>query len=451
MLEAKSMSVRHSIRLAVALTLVSTLLGSTAFFTYQVYQVRRDSEHLRLRIMAEIYATQMAPTLLAHQMEEVEREIADSPKHPGVCLLAVLDQRGRVITVRGHETLLLDYLAKHTERPDEPSQYVVANFPGDSSSGEPDLVLAEVPIVPSGADVAIGSFVCAARKIGATGVSAQGIWMFYIGTLGAASAGMVLGLFWLNKKVLSPLRELTRTRRASDLAKKLPTHRDDEIGELARMLEEMHHELADWRNKNEELERSVNHRVVSETKSITLELTRAKKEIWTDPLTKLSNRRLYDERFAGVFNEQKKAGRELSLVMLDVDHFKALNDTLGHRAGDKVLIFIGELLKQCLREEDLAIRYGGDEFLLVFPDVAPEDARAIAERACKMFAQQMKLYPVDQPPTMSGGVAALCHHQVESSHELFELADQALYRAKHGGKDQVVIAGQRSPAELSTR
>lgn len=439
--KSHSMSVRHSIRIAVALTIISTLLGTTSFFTYQVYESRRAGERLRLRVMAETHAVRIAPKMLAYQWDEVAEEIRESPTHPSVCLLAVLDGRGEVIAERGHGALLRTWLSHRAAAPEAGASEVV-EVPGNVETGEPDLVLAEVPIVPSGADVSIGSLVCAARKMGNAGLSEGEVWRFYVGTLAMAATGMVLGLFWLNRKVLGPLRELTRTRRSSDILKQLPTDRPDEIGELARILEEMHRELASWRERNDELERSVTNRVDSEIRKITHELSRAKKEIWTDPLTRLGNRRLYDEKFEAIFNELKAAGRELSLVVLDVDHFKNLNDRLGHRAGDRVLVFLGELLRQGLREEDLAIRYGGDEFLLVFPDVSAEEARQIAERACALFAQQMRTLKISPRPTMSGGVASLWQHHALTPTDLFELADEALYRVKHSGKAEVIIARQ---------
>ena len=125
--------------------------------------------------------------------------------------------------------------------------------------------------------------------------------------------------------------------------------------------------------------------------------------------------------------------------MLDVDNFKILNDTLGHKAGDELLWFIGELLQQCVRVEDLAIRLGGDEFALLLPGASARNAKTIADRMSRLFAQRAALLDVDPKPAISVGVASLLEHRPDSPEDLIQMADLALYSAKRGGKSQVVI------------
>jgi diguanylate cyclase (GGDEF)-like protein len=122
--------------------------------------------------------------------------------------------------------------------------------------------------------------------------------------------------------------------------------------------------------------------------------------------------------------------------MIDLDHFKKVNDTLGHAAGDTLLQFVGQLLRECLRENDFAIRYGGDEFLLILPGVSVDNALRLIRRIMAMFAQRAKMIaPIDPPPTMSAGVASIRHSQPATPGDLLEAADEALYGAKHrGGK-----------------
>jgi len=132
--------------------------------------------------------------------------------------------------------------------------------------------------------------------------------------------------------------------------------------------------------------------------------------------------------------------------MLDIDYFKTLNDTLGHRAGDHLLEFTGDLLRQCLRPQDLAVRYGGDEFVLILPAVTAKDARTIAERTVRLFAQQARLLEVNPKPSMSGGVASLWQHEPETPEGLLAIADEALYLSKRSGKSCVHIYGQHEPA-----
>jgi diguanylate cyclase (GGDEF)-like protein len=140
-----------------------------------------------------------------------------------------------------------------------------------------------------------------------------------------------------------------------------------------------------------------------------------------------------------VFAQVREAGDDLALIMIDVDYFKSLNDTLGHRAGDEVIRFVGELLRQCVREEDLAIRYGGDEFLLVLPGLNAAMATKVADRIVKLFGQQARLLAVEPKPGMSAGVASLKEHRPGNPPAFLQMADQALYQAKKLGKARVCV------------
>jgi len=190
-----------------------------------------------------------------------------------------------------------------------------------------------------------------------------------------------------------------------------------------------------------QLERLADTRIAAETKRMARELRQVEKKIATDPLTNLGNRQLLMDRFAEVVETQKRAGQDLSVILIDVDHFKEVNDTLGHKAGDELLVFVGELLQQCLREHDIAVRYGGDEFLLILPSVSLTNAAAVAERTLRLFAQQARVLSVQPKPSMSAGVASLIAHLPSSAEELLEMADHALYEAKKAGKSQVRVAG----------
>jgi diguanylate cyclase (GGDEF)-like protein len=148
---------------------------------------------------------------------------------------------------------------------------------------------------------------------------------------------------------------------------------------------------------------------------------------------------MFEDRFEPIFKAQAEAGLDLSVVMIDVDNFKLLNDTLGHKAGDELLKFIGELLKSGLRQGDVAVRYGGDEFVLILPSARAEDAERVAQRTIAMFGQQAKLIEVERKPSMSAGVASLHKHRAPTAEGLWRMADEALYESKRSGKAQVRV------------
>ena len=159
-----------------------------------------------------------------------------------------------------------------------------------------------------------------------------------------------------------------------------------------------------------------------------------------DPLTGLFNRRFLDESLERELSRAKRDNLPMSLLMIDIDRFKSLNDTYGHQAGDEVIRCLGELIRNGARSADLPCRYGGEEFLLVLPNMTLETAAERAQRWRIAFAQQkIGFGDISLSATFSVGVAAYPEHG-DSSEALIRAADQALYTAKHSGRNRVVVA-----------
>jgi two-component system cell cycle response regulator len=160
----------------------------------------------------------------------------------------------------------------------------------------------------------------------------------------------------------------------------------------------------------------------------------------TDPLTQLLNRRALTERITAEMERALRYDASLALLLLDLDHFKAVNDTYGHLVGDDVLRDVAALLTRTLRASDLAARYGGEEFLVLLPETDEAGAEAFAER----IREAIEAFPFGarsgQPPlrlTASVGVAAFPAARIESVEDLVARADAALYRAKADGRNRV--------------
>lgn len=160
----------------------------------------------------------------------------------------------------------------------------------------------------------------------------------------------------------------------------------------------------------------------------------------TDGLTGVWNRRYAFEQLQRTWTTSHRHGRALSLIMLDVDRFKKVNDTYGHKTGDMVLMLVSSILAQHIRDEDFCGRFGGEEFLIVCPDTELAEAAQLAERlrtlvaACPVPVENGEL-----KVTISLGVTMRrsCHNQPE---DLIAEADELLYRAKEGGRNQVWIS-----------
>jgi len=159
-----------------------------------------------------------------------------------------------------------------------------------------------------------------------------------------------------------------------------------------------------------------------------------------DPLTALHNRRYLNSHLETLFDESADRGRALSVLLIDVDHFKAINDTYGHDAGDGVLRELALRLRRNTRGIDLACRLGGEEFVVVMPDTSLESAYLVGERLRQCIAMapfvagaQSKAINV----TVSMGVAAL-EFESDTPELILKRADQALYCAKRDGRNRVV-------------
>ena len=162
----------------------------------------------------------------------------------------------------------------------------------------------------------------------------------------------------------------------------------------------------------------------------------------TDPLTGLYNRTYLDDHGPAICAAARRSGHPLALMMLDLDHFKAINDTRGHAAGDEVLCRVGNTLLTLCRGSDTVARFGGEEFVILLPRTEPEVALALAERMREAVGQS---HVIDEgcPVTVSIGIAHLTGD--DTCEGLMAIADAALYQAKAAGRDQVKVL-RRNPA-----
>lgn len=163
-------------------------------------------------------------------------------------------------------------------------------------------------------------------------------------------------------------------------------------------------------------------------------------QVLHDPLTQLNNRRFLDKSLPLEFARASREGYPVAFVMLDLDHFKRVNDSHGHAFGDEVLVRISELLKANSRASDLLCRFGGEEFLLVMPHMTPEQARKKIDEIRQTISETtIPLSGANVRVTVSAGVAGYPIHACDTD-KLIKLADDALYAAKNGGRNRVVIA-----------
>jgi len=172
------------------------------------------------------------------------------------------------------------------------------------------------------------------------------------------------------------------------------------------------------------------------------ELARLHQLATLDPLTGVFNRRSFEELARKACAQHARQQRPLALLVIDLDHFKRINDTYGHSRGDMALKALAELVTEQVRTSDIFGRFGGEEFCLLLPDTGDEGGREVAGKLCEMI-NTIVLDPHDSQSALSAsiGVASLVPVNAGDWQRLFELADSRLYRAKSAGRNQLVWAG----------
>lgn len=226
----------------------------------------------------------------------------------------------------------------------------------------------------------------------------------------------IAGAVWLARSVLMPLREFEKGVAHfsnENLSYRLTLDNHDEIGHLALEFNTMAERLLAHRQKLEEL--SVR-----------------------DGLTGLYNRRELEKRLHEEIQRGRRYNRPLSVMMLDIDHFKNVNDRYGHQAGDEVLITVTDLIQLNVRPVDVVCRYGGEELAVILPETDEEGARIVAERIRSTVEDSITTTPQGDMihVTVSIGLGIFPGHG-DSAATLVHAADQALYTAKHEGRNVV--------------
>jgi diguanylate cyclase (GGDEF)-like protein len=263
-----------------------------------------------------------------------------------------------------------------------------------------------------------------------------------LGTLPMAMEAVVAAACgWLTLILLAPWRALRRLhderpairlladRLQSCLAEgretplsELILDRDDELGDLSRSVHDLAAKISDLRRENRMIHRRMGDSIRKETNRATAQL---QKQAATDPLTGLGNRRALEQRLESLLGVERDPERLLTVMAVDLDHFKAINDTLGHEVGDRCLTFLADLLKSSLRRDDCAIRLGGDEFCVLLSGATSRDIpRPLALLRARRNPQDEPIVP------FSVGAASYDAKVHTTVADLVAEADSAMYQEK---------------------
>jgi diguanylate cyclase (GGDEF)-like protein len=160
----------------------------------------------------------------------------------------------------------------------------------------------------------------------------------------------------------------------------------------------------------------------------------------TDPLTGLYNRRHFEELLKSEFKKALRYKTPLSCMMIDIDHFKRVNDTYGHAAGDAVIKVVVQIIRENIRDVDTLCRWGGDEFIVLTPVTTKASVEQPARRILKCMSDHIFTGIGVNTMTVSIGIAEVSKRDIDTSDKLIHAADIAMYEAKQGGRNKICIA-----------
>jgi diguanylate cyclase (GGDEF)-like protein len=244
---------------------------------------------------------------------------------------------------------------------------------------------------------------------------------------------------------LKELFEAIRSMAAGLTPKALPAGMPGESGYLALAFNDMASRLLASRRQLTEANQSLERRVDERTRELREAAARLEKMASTDALTGLANRRALADQGQSCFDLSVRRGTDLVCCLIDLDDFKQVNDTLGHRRGDELIRAAADSILRACGPDDLAARFGGDEFTVVIPDSDMDKASRLAQRIqddfTRIVAELFQGSRIEKMPSMSIGIASRRQSGVVSFEELANRADAALYRAKEAGKARTEIDG----------
>jgi len=207
------------------------------------------------------------------------------------------------------------------------------------------------------------------------------------------------------------------------------------LDDVALELRFVFQDLRRQRAEMSKLEMEMSQRVANRTNALERSLGALQQQASKDALTGLHNRRMLDACLEELVEKARIAAESVTVLMIDVDDFKLLNDTLGHGAGDEFLRSLGQLIRSTLRETDYAFRYGGDEFLLILPQTTKDHAEPLAERLMSLVDAMTRTYKVPRPPRLSIGMLDVASLDLDvTTAAIIAEADRLLYTIKQARK-----------------
>ena len=422
--------------------IVATALGVAAFLIGQ--QIRDETARLRSQglALAAMLAGVADEALSSADMSHIVSMLDGLATDRDIAYVAVLDAQGRPLIVRSDSGA-----AVPVARPVAPGAGEAAGSePGSADARQLDLTVPVYtpPRLSSHADAAGRPIIGYIR----VGMSFDRSWTRMranlIGALTVVAALLIVAVvatLFLTRRLVAPMRQLMRAARAVGAGKLdvyVPAKSSDELGLLTHTFNHMTQRLAESQAEVATYQRTLEDKVTQRTKELEIATAQAYKLAQHDILTGLPNRALLNQRLRQIVAQAARDGHQVACLFLDFDHFKRINDTLGHDAGDQLLQAVAQRLTSAVRESDTVARLGGDEFVLILPGLDPVHAAyevmTVLTRVRESFLAPFRL--ADQTPTLTCSIGVSIYPvDATDPNGLIKQADTAMYAAMEAGRN----------------
>jgi diguanylate cyclase (GGDEF)-like protein len=421
--------------------IVATALGVAAFLIGQ--QIRDETTRLRSQgqALAALLAKEADEALSSADMSHIASMLDGLASDSDIAYVAVLDAQGRPLIVRNYSGAPVPVI------PAPPNAGEVAGSePGaaDWRQLEHSAPVYTPPRLSSRAGSAAPPIIGYIR----VGMSFDSSWTRMranlIGALTVVAALLIVAVIaavFLTRRLVAPMRQLMRAAHAVGAGKLdvyVPAKSSDELGRLTHTFNHMTQRLAESQAEVATYQRTLEDKVTQRTKELEIATAQAYKLAQHDILTGLPNRALLNQRLKQIVAQAARDGQQVACLFLDFDHFKRINDTLGHDAGDQLLQAVAQRLTSAVRESDTVARLGGDEFVLILPGLDPVHAAyevmTVLTRVRESFLAPFRL--ADQIPTLTCSIGVSVYPvDATDPNGLIKQADTAMYAAKEAGRN----------------
>lgn len=428
-------------------TVVLAATGLTgAMFLRASSGIVLDQTKARARDLAQALALATADQINGRDSDALMRTAAGVLPDSGLCYVLFTDDSGEVLASyqrgAGNITaLLLEDVRRVSVEPIDRPRLIVHREYGARVDvvypvRAPDMQLLDSP-PPTIGYVRLGvNLTDAEKQLAALAHNVVGLSILI--TLLMVPLG-----YQIVQNIVGPVSKIGDAARAiarGDFGVRVDIKRRDELGDLAGSFNAMADQIAATHHKLVRLNSELETRVLMRTQALEDANQQLKDVAARDSLTGLFNRRHFNDLLTQTFAESSRYNTDLSCMMIDLDHFKEVNDTLGHQAGDDLLRLTASVIERSIRDADVAIRYGGDEFIVLLPQTNPDEARASAQRILDVFRADIdRDMPAASIASLSIGLASRHGDEPRDGDALVQLADEALYLAKAGGKNRITV------------